>query len=64
MRLYEMLGHRDRLTGVFHVQFKHNYNQVNRLAMYSFFNRHFKLGVDQPIAEREYLPLSIEEASV
>jgi dienelactone hydrolase len=64
VRLYEMLGRRDRLTGVFHTQFKHNYNQVNRLVMYAFFNRHFKIGIDQPIKEREYKPLSIEEATV
>ncbi len=64
VRLYEMLGHRDRLTGVFHTRFKHNYNQVNRLAMYSFFNRHFQLGIAEPIKEREYQPLSVQEATV
>jgi dienelactone hydrolase len=64
VHLYEMLGHPDRLTAVFHTQFKHNYNQVNRGAMYSFFNRHFQLGLQEPIIERDYVPLSREEATV
>ncbi|MFK8111685.1 MAG: alpha/beta hydrolase family protein [Rubripirellula sp.] len=64
VRLYEMLGHRDRLHAVFHTQFRHNYNLVNRLSMYGFFNRHFKLGFDESIAEREFEPLSRQEASV
>ena len=62
--LYQMLGHPDRLTAAFHVQFPHNYNQLNRLEMYAFFNRHFKLGFAEPITERDFDPLSIEEASV
>ena len=63
-RLYQMLGVPDRLFAVFHTRFPHNYNQVNRLAMYGFFNRHFDLGVNTPIAERDYTPLSREEATV
>ena len=39
-----MLGFQDRLTAVFNIQFKHNYNHVNRKAMYAFFNEHFQLG--------------------
>ena len=64
VRLYEMLGYADRLTAVFHTQFKHNYNQVNRGAMYSFFNRHFHLGLQEPVVERDYVPLSRQEATV
>lgn len=64
VRLYEMLGHADHLTAVFHTQFKHNYNAVNRAVMYSFFNRHFELGWDEPIVERDYVPLTREEATV
>jgi dienelactone hydrolase len=64
VRLYEMLGVPDRLEAVFHTQFKHNYNQVNRAAMYSFFNRHFRLGWDEPIVERDYQPLTRQEATV
>lgn len=64
LRLYRMLGHADRLTAVFETRFKHNYNRVNRLAMYQFFNRHFQLGVDEPIDEADFMPLSREEATV
>ena len=62
--LYEMLGHGDRLSAVFHTRFKHNYNAVNRRAMYAFFNRHFGLGVTEPITERDFRPLSRAEATV
>ncbi|MCG8648600.1 MAG: acetylxylan esterase [Pirellulales bacterium] len=62
--LYEMLGKKDHLTAVFHTRFKHNYNQVNRAAMYQFFNRHFDLGLKEPIAERDFQPLTQQEASV
>lgn len=64
IRLYEMLGHPNRLTGAFHTQFKHNYNKVNREVMYSFFNRHFNLGFNEPIKERNYIPLTVAEATV
>jgi Acetyl xylan esterase (AXE1) len=62
--LYEMLGHPDRLLAVFHTQFPHNYNLVNRMAMYGFFNKHFNLGFEEPIEERDFQPLSREEATV
>ncbi|MGD9855155.1 MAG: hypothetical protein AB7U20_09425, partial [Planctomycetaceae bacterium] len=62
--LYAMLGHPDRLTAVFHTEFPHNYNHVNRSVMYGFFNRHFGLGLDEPVLERDFIPLSREEATV
>ncbi len=62
--LYQMLGHPDRLTAAFHTEFTHNYNHVNRTVMYGFFNRHFGLGFDEPVLEREYKPLTDEEATV
>ncbi|WP_182865323.1 acetylxylan esterase [Stieleria mannarensis] len=63
-KLYADLGHHDRLTAVFNVHFKHNYNHVNRAVMYGFFNRHFQLGFREPILERNYAPLSRAEATV
>lgn len=62
--LYAMLGHQDRLTAVFHTHFPHNYNHVNRTVMYSFFNRHFGLGFDEPVLERDFELLSKEQLSV
>jgi len=37
--LYRLLGHPGRYEAHFHVEFKHNYNAVNRQHMYSFINR-------------------------
>lgn len=64
-RLYEMLGHPNDYEAHFHLQFPHNYNAVNRQHMYEFINRHFKLGLPEPIVERDYVPLDVtNEASV
>jgi len=61
--IYQMMGVADRLSAVFHTQFPHNYNQLNRAAMYAFFNQHFSLG-HELIVERDFLPLSQSEATV
>ena len=45
-------------------EFKHNYNSVARHMMYEWFNEHLKLGIDGPIKERGFTPLSREELSV
>ncbi|HIK90428.1 MAG TPA: acetylxylan esterase, partial [Planctomycetes bacterium] len=62
--LYAMLGHSDRLTAVFNTHFPHNYNHVNRTVMYGFFNRHFGLGLDEPVLERDFELLSKEQLTV
>ena len=62
-RHYAMLGAPGNVEGR-HFDFPHNYNAVSRAAMYDFMNRHLGLGVSGPIEERDYEPLSIEEASV
>ena len=46
------------------IHFEHNYNYVSRAAMYSWFNRQFKLGLREPILEQDYKRLSQEELSV
>lgn len=45
-------------------QFGHNYNRISRLLMYSWLNQHLKLGVEEPIDERDFQPLSREEMTV
>jgi hypothetical protein len=63
--LYERLGEADRYEAHFHIQFKHNFNAVNRQHLYHFVNRHFQLGLPEPIEERDYQPLDpVTEASV
>jgi len=61
---YKMLGVEDLVMLEPLVQFGHNYNYVSRAAMYGWVNRHLKLGLKEPIIERDYKPLSVEEMSV
>jgi hypothetical protein len=63
-RLYDMLGHAERLTATFNTHFEHNYNHVSRTTMYGFINRHFGLGIAEPVLERDFTPLSIDEMTV
>ena len=60
---YAMLGVPDLVSGK-HLPFPHNYNQPSRTMMYEFFNQHLKLGIEGPIVERDFTPLTIEEATV
>jgi len=60
---YTMLGYPDNVQGKY-LSFPHNYNQPSRLMMYEFFNKHLKLGQSTPIVERDFKPLTIEEATV
>lgn len=61
--VYELMGVADKISAVFHTRFGHNYNQVNRAAMYAFFNEHFELGCES-IMEEDFLPLSQSESTV
>lgn len=64
-KLYTMLGIPDRVAAWAFTQFEHNYNAVSRAAMYGFVNEHLHLGLQgNAIVERDYKPLSKEEASV
>lgn len=62
--LYEMLGHKNRLTAAFHTHFRHNYNHVNRTVMYDFFNRHFHLGLKSPVLESDFELMGEDELTV
>jgi dienelactone hydrolase len=44
--------------------FPHNYNAVARSAFYGWVNKHFKLGLKEPVIERDYQRLSKEQLSV
>jgi len=46
------------------VHFGHNYNYVSRAVMYHWLNRHLKLGLEEPIVEEDYKPLSKAEMGV
>ena len=44
--------------------FPHNYNAVSRSAFYTWLNRHFKLGFQEPVIERDYEPLERDQLTV
>jgi dienelactone hydrolase len=63
-KLYGMLGAKANVLCKNHVHFPHNYNYVARAAMYSWFNRHLKLGHEEPIVEEDFEPLTPAEFTV
>jgi len=63
-RLYTMLGVPERVALWAFLQFPHNYNYVSRTAMYPWFNEHLGLGMEEPIEERDFEPLTREELTV
>lgn len=60
--LYALLGAPDNVTAKY-MKFPHNYNSPSRHMMYEFFNRSLRLE-QATIAERDYKPLTKEEATV
>lgn len=63
-RHYAMLGVPKNVTAKVLTQFPHNYNYVSRAVMYRFMNDHLKLGLENPIVEEDFKPLSIPEMTV
>ena len=46
------------------LRFKHNYNVVTRELMYSWFNKHLRLGHEEPIEEKDFKMLTSEDHAV
>ncbi len=44
--------------------FPHNYNYVTRAQMYTWFNKHLQLGLEEPIVEEDFKILSAEDHAV
>ncbi len=63
-RLYATLGTPDNVMNKSLAHFPHNFNYVSRAVMYSWMNKHLGLGLEEPIVEDDYVPLSREEMSV
>ena len=63
-RHYAMLGVPKLVMAKPLLQFPHNYNYVSRAVMYGWMNDHLKLGLEKPIVEEDFKPLSIAEMSV
>lgn len=63
-QLYKLLGVEKNVICQTQLHFPHNYNYVTRAIMYHWFNRHLKLGLEEPIVEEDYPPLTEEEWTV
>jgi dienelactone hydrolase len=63
-KLYGLYGKKDFVTLQRGEHFPHNYNAVTRMGFYEVLNRHFKLGQQSPIVEKDYVPLTKEKLTV
>ncbi len=63
-QLYKTLGAPNNVMLHRGEHFPHNYNAVSRSAFYTWLNRHFKLGFTEPVIERDYEPLKLEQLTV
>ena len=63
-KLYALYGKPEYVICPDLTHFKHNYNYVTRAIMYSWFNRHLKLGHPEPVIEQDFKLLSKEEHEV
>ena len=61
---YRLLGREENVMLKALNHFGHNYNYVSRTAMYHWFNRHLRLGLAEPILEKDYSRLSQAELTV
>ncbi|MBP86672.1 MAG: acetylxylan esterase [Planctomycetaceae bacterium] len=64
LQQYTSLGAKDNAMLLSRTEFAHNYNSVTRHGMYHWFNKHLKLGVKEPIEEKEIRRLSRAEMTV
>ncbi len=62
--LYELHGKKDNVFLLRGEHFKHNYNAVTRSAFYTFLNKHFKLGFENPVIEKDFEPLTGAQLTV
>lgn len=62
--LYAMIGNETDVYCRPMLHFKHNYNYVTRATMYQWMNRHLKLGLDDPVIEQDFEPLTDQQAAV
>jgi hypothetical protein len=63
-QLYELLGAPKSVELFAFTHFGHNYNYVSRSAFYGFLNKHFKLGLEEPVVEEDYERLTRDQMTV
>src|SRR5262245_2634879 len=63
-QLYTLLGAPKDVELFANTHFQHNYNYVSRACFFSFINKHFKLGLEEPVVEEDFDRLTREEMTV
>lgn len=63
-QLYAMLNGEQNVICHPLTHFPHNYNYVSRALMYAWFNKHLKLGLEEPIVEEDWRTFTGDELSV
>lgn len=63
-QLYKLMGAPKNVMLQRGEHFPHNYNAVARCAFYSWLNQHFKLGLEEPVIEKDYVLLTKSQLSV
>ncbi len=62
--LYAMIGDESDVYCRPMLEFKHNYNYIARATMYQWMNRHLNLGLDDPVIEQDFKPLTANETKI
>src|SRR2546427_8062199 len=63
-QLYTLLGAARNVELFANTHFQHNYNYVSRACFFGFINKHFKLGLEDPVVEEDFDRLSREQMTV
>jgi hypothetical protein len=63
-KLYELVGAPNNVMLLPNYHFKHNYNYPSRSAMYGWVNKHFKMGLPEPVVEEDYKRLEQKDLTV
>src|SRR6266567_982704 len=53
-QLYTLLGAAKNVELFANTHFQHNYNYVSRACFFGFLNKHFKLGLEEPVVEEDF----------
>ncbi len=61
---YAFMGAPNNVALFPYIHFGHNYNYVSRAAFSSFVNKHFKLGLEEPVVEEDYKRLLPSQLTV
>ncbi|HZL90737.1 MAG TPA: acetylxylan esterase [Pirellulaceae bacterium] len=61
---YTLMGAPDNVFLLDRTEFGHNYNYVSRSAYYTWLNKHFKLGHEEPIVEQDFSRLDVDKLTV